>query len=214
MIAFPKEKIVVRPVEDLLLGERLAKMQGRPIGPTELFRLLNKAGLKGVLVGAHAINTKSGDPRATKDVDIIAERPKKVVELFHEAFPDLRIVDHPVVIRFKEADMVAIDVIKPTSSVLFKRILKLVQTLEVGNVVVTLADDEALLALKFQAMLSVARATEKRYQDAGDFITVAKGLKRVNEEKLTELGELAYPGGGNEILKLVADARAGRRLEF
>ena len=214
MIAFPKDKTVVRPVEDFLLGERLARMQGREIGATDLFRLLNAAKLKGVLIGAHAVNTRSGDPRATQDVDIVAEKPKKVVELFRRAFPHLSVEDHPVVVRFKDGGRVAIDVIKPSSSALFKRILKLTESLKVQEVAITLADPEALLALKFQAMASGARATEKKYQDASDFITLAKQLKRVNETKLNELGELVYAGAGKELLKLIADARAGRRLEF
>ena len=92
------------------------------------------------------------------DVDIVAEKPKKVVELFHRAFPHLRVEDHPVVVRFKDGEKVAIDVIKPTSSPLFKRILKLTESLKVQQVLITLADSEALIALKFQAMASDARA--------------------------------------------------------
>jgi hypothetical protein len=56
VIRFPQDKIVPRTVDDFLLGERLTIMQGRNVGPTELFRLLNAAGLKAVLVGAHAVN--------------------------------------------------------------------------------------------------------------------------------------------------------------
>ena len=44
--------------------------------------------------------------------------------------------------------------------------------------------------------------------------TDAKMMQRANQKKLTELGELVYAGGGAELLKLVADARAGRRIEF
>jgi hypothetical protein len=63
-------------------------------------------------------------------------------------------------------------------------------------------------------MISPARRLEKQYRDASDFIMLVKQLRRVDEEKFRELGDLACPGGGNELLKLVADARAGRRLEF
>ena len=37
---------------------------------------------------------------------------------------------------------------------------------------------------------------------------------RIPDLVFVVLGELVYPGGGEEILKLVADARAGKRLEF
>jgi hypothetical protein len=214
MIRFPESKIIVRPAEDLALGERLTIMQGRHIGPTELFRLLNAAKLKGVLVGAHAINARSGEPRATLDVDIVAEKPKKVVELFGRAFPHLEIEDHPVVTRFKDGGKEAIDVIKPGSSPLFKRILKLTEDLEVDGVQIVVADLEAVIALKFQAMLSIQRRADKKHQDARDFILLSKQLKRINRSKLTELGELVYNGGAKELLKLIADAKADKRLEF
>ncbi|MGH7179899.1 MAG: hypothetical protein ACREJC_21160 [Tepidisphaeraceae bacterium] len=42
---------------------------------------------------------------------------------------------------------------------------------------------------------------------------MARGVK-LDEKKLTELGELVYSRGGKGLLKLIADARAGKRLEF
>jgi hypothetical protein len=214
VITFPQDKLVPRPIDDLLLGERLSLMQGREIGPTELFRLLNSAKLNGVLVGAHAVNARSADPRATLDVDIVAEKPKKVVELFRLAYPHLKVEDHPVVTRFKDEGREAIDVIKPTSSPLFKRILKLTETLDIQGVRVVLADMEAVLALKFQAMVSPARLQEKKLKDGSDFIVLSKHLKKVDRSKLLELGDLAFPGGGDELLKLVETARAGKPIQF
>jgi hypothetical protein len=214
VIRFPQDKIVPRLVDDFLLGERLTIMQGRNIGPTELFRLLNAAGLKAVLVGAHAVNARSGEPRATLDVDLVAERPKKVVELFRRAFPHLQVEDHAVVTRFKDKGQEAIDVIKPASSRLFRRVLKLTESFKAEGIEITMADLEAVISLKFQAMISPARRLEKKYRDASDFILLVKQLRRIDEDKFKELGDLAYPGGGEELLKLVADARAGRRLAF
>jgi hypothetical protein len=63
-------------------------------------------------------------------------------------------------------------------------------------------------------MVSPARRLEKKYRDAGDFIMLAKQIKRVNNAKIQELGDLVYAGGGKELLKIVADARVGKRLEF
>jgi len=214
MITFPEDKLVSRPADDFCLGERLSMMQGSTIGPTELFRLLNASGLKGVLIGAHNVNARSADPRGTRDVDIVAEKPKKVVELFRRAYPHLVIEDHPVVTRFRDAGREAIDVIKPTSSRLFRRILKLTETLEIQGVTIVLADIEAVLALKFQAMTSPARKEEKKFRDASDFIFLAKQLKRVERTKLTELGDLAFDGGGAELVTLIEDARAGRKLRI
>lgn len=189
-------------------------MQGRPITPTEVAKPLIAAGLKFVLVGGHAINAWTGEPRATVDIDIIAERPARARDALHAAFPHLTVEEHPVVIRLRDEAMEAIDIIRPESSPLFKRVLKLTRAVRLGEVDVQIPMQEAVLALKFAALVMPSRRLEDRYVDARDFILVAKSITAPDEEKLAELGELAFAGGGSELLKLVADARAGRRLQF
>ena len=105
-----------RTASDIALGIKLAKMQDRPIGPDDLAGILRKAGVKYVIVGAHAINGYTGRPRATVDVDVIAQHPRKAARAIAAAFPRLQMQDTPVVIRFKDEDHEAIDVIKPTGS--------------------------------------------------------------------------------------------------
>src|SRR5437773_11180543 len=82
-----------RTAEDIALGATLAKMQNRPIGPAEVARVLQDAGVKYVIVGGHAANGYTGRPRATVDVDLIAQFPKKAVRAIAAAFPDLVISD-------------------------------------------------------------------------------------------------------------------------
>ena len=92
--------------------------------------------------------------------------------------------------------------------------LKLTQAVRLGDVDVLIPMQEAVLAWKFAALVMPSRRLEDRYVDARDFILVAKSITAPDEEKRAELGEMACAGGGSELLKLVADARAGRRLEF
>jgi len=61
--------------DDIRLSERLSRMQGQDIGPGDVVSVLRAAGVKHVLVGAHAISAWAGDPRATLDVDVVASRP-------------------------------------------------------------------------------------------------------------------------------------------
>src|SRR5215218_5554893 len=93
------QTIVRRPqlAEDIELGSKLAVMQDRPITPEHVARVLNQAKLKYVLVGAHATNGYTGRPRATVDVDLIAQFPKKVAKAISSAFPLLTMEDTPVV---------------------------------------------------------------------------------------------------------------------
>ncbi len=200
--------------DDLLLGERLSQMQGRVLTPSDVVAPLNNARLKFVLVGGHAINAWTGEPRATVDIDLIAEKPNRARDVLHVAFPHLVIEEHPVVIRFKDAAMEAIDIIRPQSSPLFKAALQLTTPVRLGDAEVHIPQREAVLALKFAALVMPTRRLEDRYVDARDFILVAKAISVPDESKLAELGEMAFSGGGKQLLKLVTDARAGRRLDF
>jgi len=72
---------------------------------------------------------------------------------------------------------------------------------------------ELALASKFAALISRNREIEKKYLDASDFIQLVKrNHAAIDEVKLRQLGEAVYIGGGEALLKYVADAKAGRGL--
>jgi hypothetical protein len=200
--------------EELRLSERLSRMQGQEIGPSDVIRVLQSAGVEHVLVGAHAISALAGDPRATMDVEVIAEHPERARDALAAAYPDLRVEEHPVAIRFKRENREAIDIIRPSSSPVFRAALQHTRRVPMADVQAVVPTLEMALALKFAAMVSIGRQVKDRYQDAHDFIALVERAGSAEDQTLSRLGELVYPGGGQEILKLVADARAGRRLEF
>src|SRR5205085_9899094 len=115
------------------LGIKLAQMQNRPIGPDDVARVLNAAKIKYVIVGAHATNGYTGRPRATVDVDVIVQFPKKAAKAIAAAFPKLQMQDTPVVTRFRDEDNEAIDLMKPTGSLLWPRLLKDAVELKIGR---------------------------------------------------------------------------------
>src|SRR3954463_11658577 len=110
----PATDQIDRLAEDIGLSERLSRMQGQEIGPTEVVKALQKANVKHVLVGAHAISAWAGDPRATIDVDLIASNPAQARKALEAAFPQFTVEEHPVVIRFKWEGRERIDVIRPS----------------------------------------------------------------------------------------------------
>jgi hypothetical protein len=103
--------------------------------------------------------------------------------------------------------------IKARSARLFRRVLRLVTTAEMDGVAVVVPSFEATLALKFFSMINMTRAANDRMQDAVDFARAASAPRSMDDALLRELGELVYDGGGEAILKLIADARAGRRID-
>jgi len=198
--------------EDVNLSERLSRMQGQEIGPSDVLRVLQRAKLRHVLVGAHAISAWAGDPRATIDVDVVAARPVQARNALAAAFPDLIVEEHPVVIRFKRGRREVIDVIRASSSPVFKEALKNPKRVKLGDIEADVPQLEVALALKFASMVSPTRQDEDRHQDAHDFIRMVKHNAEIHLDELRRLGDLAYSGGGEHILKMLDDVRAGRSL--
>lgn len=204
-----------RTAADIEQGARLARMTRRDIGPADVARALNAAKLRYVLVGAHAANGYSGRPRNTVDVDVIVQFPKKASAVIAKEFSELTVHDTPVVIRFKRADgEEAIDLMKPGSSPLWKELLRTAVTVKIDRVPVRIPTVEGVLAAKFSAMASRFRRPLDKQQDGLDFARIVTVNERLELPSLERLGELVYSGGGRDILKLVVDARAGKRLEF
>lgn len=200
--------------QDIGLGIKLAQMNDRPIGPADVARVLNDAGVKYVLVGAHAMNGYTGRPRATVDVDVIVQHPVKAARAIAAAFPELIAEDTPAVTRFKDKQTEAIDLMKPAASPLWPRLLKDARDIRINRTLLRIPRLEGVLAAKFASMISLTRRITDRRQDAVDFARVVEANEQIEFPYLEELGELVYPGGGKEILKLVADARAGKSLNI
>jgi hypothetical protein len=63
-------------------------------------------------------------------------------------------------------------------------------------------------------MVSPNRRLDKKLVDAGDFVNVIlHNRARLNLPKLQRLAERVYPGGGAEVLRMVADIDAGRSIQ-
>lgn len=203
-----------RTGQDIAQGERLARMQGREIGPSDVAKVLSAAGVKYVIVGAHAANGYNGRPRATVDVDAIVQFPKKAGRAVAVAFPHLQMRDTPVVIRFMDGDQEAIDLMKPAGSKLWGRLLKDAREVKVDRKVIRIPSVEGVLAAKFASMISPLRRPPDRQQDAADFLRIVDANAKIKLDVLREMGDLVYLDGGGQLVKYVNDARAGKPLEI
>lgn len=210
------QTVIRRPkaAQDIAAGVRLARMHGKDISPAAVARTLRLAKVRYVLVGAHAANGYTGRPRTTIDVDVIVQFPKKAAKAIAAEFPQLQMHDTPVVIRFMDGDVEAIDLMKPAGSALWVRLLKETREVRIDDEKVRIPVLEGVLAAKFAAMASPHRRQGDKLIDGGDFVRILDANADVDLDLLRDLGELVYAGGGKFVLKLVADARAGRRLEF
>lgn len=63
------------------------------------------------------------------------------------------------------------------------------------------------------ACATMNRPEEKLHLDASDFIQIVKRNRdRIDRDRLRSLGDAVYENGGGELLKMVDDVIAGRRL--
>src|SRR5687767_11273335 len=104
-IAFPPSPPLRQPpAAALARGISVSTLYGMDLSPVDVARVLSKARVRYVLVGAHALNIYTGRPRATHDVDVVTDAPAKARRAIALTYPDLRVEDHPVVVRFKDGE--------------------------------------------------------------------------------------------------------------
>lgn len=74
---------------------------------------------------------------------------------------------------------------------------------------------EMALVSKFAVMVSPCRDQDKRLIDGGDFVNiVVNNLADIRINKLRRLANLVHQDGGAQILKMIEDIKAGRRIQF
>ena len=185
------------------------------VTPKRVIEVLNEAGVRPVLMGAHGLSGWRHKARSTEDVDILVRKKdiRKAVHALQMAYPKLTITDFPVVTRFTDpaTQQVVIDVMKPTQAV-FKVVFR--YTIRVGETH-EIPDLEMGLASKFAAMVSPRRSIERKLQDGADFASVVQHNRQdINLPKLRRLGDKVYPNGGKEIMQLITDIDAGCMIQL
>lgn len=191
---------------------RMHRPDAMQVEPKELIRVLNRSGVKFVLMGQHGISGWLSEPRATRDVDVVVQKRHhvKAVRAIQAAWPELMIKEFPVVTRFLDPanQEPVIDVMRPNDvyAEAFKNCVRIGKTHDVPNL-------EFALAAKFAAMVSRNREHFKKHFDAGDFgQMVLRNYADINFDRLRALGDAVYAGGGQELARFVEDVKAGKPL--
>jgi hypothetical protein len=187
------------------------------IPPAEVIAVLKAASVSFVLVGAYGLGGWIKKPRATEDVDVIvaARHHKKAIKALLGAFAHLEADDHEVVTRLRDRETreVAIDVMKPNQQ-LFREVFKHTHTVSSEGQTYRIPSLEMALAMKFAPMISLHRKDADKLLDVHDFMYMVEANPDIDMKKLTELGDLVYPGDGKEIEEMVRRVRAGEMLQL
>jgi hypothetical protein len=187
---------------------------GLMIDPLDVVEVLKQSGVRFVLMGAHGIGGWMNQARATRDVDVVVRKAdhKKALKAVRESFPELILDEHAVVSRLLDPQTgePLIDLMRPVN--LFAHVFDNSVLTDAGHQVPNV---EMAIASKFSALVSRNRPEEKLHLDASDFIQMVKrNHERLDRDRLRQLGDAVYPGGGEELSHRVDDVLAGRRLRF
>ncbi|HEX3313907.1 MAG TPA: hypothetical protein VHR72_03395, partial [Gemmataceae bacterium] len=199
-------------------SSQLSRLQvDNPIAVHEVIRVLNRAKVSFVLVGAYGIAGWLKKPRATEVVDVVvaARQVKKAVRELVAAFPELDPEEHEVVVRLRQRStkMVAIDVMKPVQPP-YMEIFKHTKKTTSGKESYRIPTLEMALACKFAPLVSLTRSETDKQRDAFDFRQMIDANPDIDLDVLEAIGERIFPGGGKELVEKVGQVRAGKRLTF
>jgi hypothetical protein len=185
------------------------------ISPEAVIDVLNAAGVRFMLAGAHAIGGWTNEPRTTQDVDVLVatRHVRTAIRAIQAAYPRLELRDTPVVARFVEprTGKIVLDVMKANQP-LFRDAMRHVRPIKTPKRSYYIPTLEFMLAMKFAAMSSPRRERVKKMQDAVDFARIVQANPIIGLAKLANFGERVYPHGGTEVLDLVRRIRDGDPL--
>ena len=165
-----------------------------------------------VLMGLYGYVGYLANPRATQDVDVLVAEAEleALLRALSARWPTLVLDRQQVVVRFRDPGEIAIDgemkqvidVMRPSDDCYAAVLAEFFRIDPItGHRIPQL---EAAIASKYAALVSPNRDWSKKAYDAADLrsmMLVNFGV--VNRQRLRQLGELVFPGGGAELLEFL-----------
>ena len=126
-------------------------------------RNLNKYDIPFVVIGARAINAYIKRPRNTQDIDILTNDAEKLTQAILKDNPNFTCKSNEAEYRIYNGNQEIIDILVPYHEI-FKKAMddtRIVDNLSIPSI-------EALIALKFAAIMGKHRPIERKLQDRVD----------------------------------------------
>ncbi|MDP1711805.1 MAG: hypothetical protein Q8K86_05050 [Candidatus Nanopelagicaceae bacterium] len=194
----------------LLSKIQLEEINRPSYSASKIIAVLNKGGVKSVLVGAQALAHYTGEPRATEDVDLVVSDVDRAVRVVRATWPHLTFDEQEPVVRVRDGKHVVLDLMKPVD--LYTLVFKNSRSGMIGGVKALIPTVEMAVAMKYSAMISPHRIRKKKGQDAVDFINLVEATPKLDVGKVGKLVAYLYPGSEAEVRKYVDDVRNDRPL--
>ncbi len=181
--------------------------------PDQVIEAIEAGGVKHwVLMGLYGYVGYLAMPRATQDVDILVFESdiEQAIIAITDRWPKLQVDRQEVVVRFRDPGEIAIDgemkqvidLMLPSNDC-YQAVLKEFHCIDqtTGHRIPII---EAACASKFAALISPYLDWNKKQQDAVDLRSIlVPNYQTIDREKLSQLGDLVYPGGGAELIEFL-----------
>jgi hypothetical protein len=204
----------------LLTSEQLTGYQQKhSVSPRDVMRVLNRAAIPFVLLGPQAIGGWMREPRANQTVDVLVAdrhrgRASRLLATLHPRFA-IHEQNGCTTLMLRKSHSPRLRVFSPAAP-FFLRIFRESRVIEIdygrkrGRY--RIPSLEMALAMAFAVMADEAQPQDEQFYNAHDFICMATRNEEFDEGKLQELGEVAFAGGGRELVEDVRRVHGGGRL--
>jgi predicted nucleotidyltransferase len=157
------------------------------ITPPPILDTLLASNIPFTVVGAIAVNCYIDRPRNSQDIDVLTHKPEELVDYVSKIYPNLERKASEAVIRFSRAGKEVLDIMVPYHEI-FKQAMR--DTRKRGHI--TVPSPEALIVMKFAAILAKSRRATDKLQDRTDIARILDNQK-ISIEKINRHLVCLYP---------------------
>ncbi len=181
------------------------------IKPDAIATILNQHKIPMVFIGGTVVGCHSGQPRSTKDVDLIIPpeaRWEAAVAQIAKLVKGAKIRKHPSFIEIYErtdlGESELVDIVNvPNGS--YGMTFKNAISLDIHGIPVSIPTAEMMIVLKYTAAVNPIRPKVKQMQDWVDIYNIVDGNKSLSLTKIRNLANQVVPGYGDDVYQKIKD---------
>jgi hypothetical protein len=187
----------------------------RLFSPYEVMRLLEREGIRFVLVGSFGLCGWRKQARAAGFAEVLVGRTiwRRAVAVMSEAIPKALAIDLDdcVELRQPATEEAGVSVVKPLRQP-YIEVMKNTEVVRGKHCNYRIPNLEMALTLTFAAMTGEDRCWADRYQAAHDFICIVQANEWIDERKLRRLTSLISSKSAKDVLVRIERIRRGERI--
>ena len=181
------------------------------IKPDEIAKILISHKIQSVFIGGTVVGCHTGQPRSTKDVDLIIPPDvswKKAVNQISKLAKGSKVKQHPSFIEIYEktdlGESELVDIINvPNGSygMTFSNAIEII----VNGISILIPTAEMMIVLKYTAAVNPIRPKSKQMQDWIDIYNIIDGNKELSHFQIKYLANNVVPGYGDDLAQKIKE---------